>query len=298
MESLQATALTQEEHLASWTKSSTSMAWNLGPRMTAVESSQDKIEFEISSLRKDTLDIKSMMTKIYQVENVTKAKTNKPPSHTEEEHAAMEEEPTNVVLIKIVKPTKILTLEIQPITTIISTSQPEPSVPQREGKAIIQAHLDKEEKFKKAVEEAKQFKMTKTEVIKVIQEEAEKIGLNPKKIISAKAVPGQVASQSSGRKRKHMELEPEIKVHGLECNRSVPNGVSFVKNMVIKELEYGIFFTDVFHDQAFQRWNDIHKFRVDYLVSYLVRDSIVKNQENDIFGLKLRKLIDEHPDQE
>nr|GFC61065.1 hypothetical protein [Tanacetum cinerariifolium] len=51
----------------------------------------------------------------------------------------------------------------------------------------IQAHLDKEEKIKKAVEEAKLFEMTKTEVIKVVQEEAEKIGLDPKKIISAKA---------------------------------------------------------------------------------------------------------------
>ncbi|GJS99619.1 hypothetical protein Tco_0820789 [Tanacetum coccineum] len=41
------------------------------------------------------------------------------------------------------------------------------------------------------------------------------------------------------RKRKHMELEPEIKVPRLECNRSLPNGVPFVNNMVIKEPEYG-----------------------------------------------------------
>ncbi|GKF82493.1 hypothetical protein Tco_0244149, partial [Tanacetum coccineum] len=50
----------------------------------------------------------------------------------------------------------------------------------------IQAHLDKEEKVKKVAEEAKLFEMTKTVVVKVVQEEAEKIGLNPKKIISAK----------------------------------------------------------------------------------------------------------------
>ncbi|GJZ57625.1 hypothetical protein Tco_0613119, partial [Tanacetum coccineum] len=36
-------------------------------------------------------------------------------------------------------------------------------------------------------------------------------------------------------------------------------------NMVIEEPEYGIFFTDVFGDQAFQRWNDIHKVGVDSL---------------------------------
>ncbi|GJZ27661.1 retrovirus-related pol polyprotein from transposon TNT 1-94 [Tanacetum coccineum] len=232
VESLQATALTQEEQLASWAKSSTSMAWNLSPRITAVE-------------------------KIYQS---LKADTKEASSHTEREHAAMEEEPKNAVPITTVKPTEIPTLKVQPIITIISTSQPEPFVPQREGKAIvtddqpedqrklvpaskeIQAHLDKEEKIKKAVEEAKMFEMTKTEVIKVVPEEAKKIGLYPKKIISVKAV----ASQSSGRKRKHMELEPEIKVAWLECNRSLHDGVPFVNNMVIEEPEYGIFFIDVF----------------------------------------------------
>ncbi|GKC47048.1 hypothetical protein Tco_1064770 [Tanacetum coccineum] len=64
-------------------------------------------------------------------------------------------------------------------------------------------------------------------------------------------VPKQASSQTSGRKRKHMKLEPEVKVHGLECDRSLPEGVSFVNNMVIEEPEYGIFFTDVFGDHAF-----------------------------------------------
>nr|GEY75229.1 hypothetical protein [Tanacetum cinerariifolium] len=66
-------------------------------------------------------------------------------------------------------------------------------------------------------------------------------------------VPGQVASQFSRRKRKHRKLEPDIKVPGLEFNRSLPDGVPFVNNMVIEEPKYGIFFTDVFGDQAFQR---------------------------------------------
>ncbi|GJX73964.1 hypothetical protein Tco_0312559 [Tanacetum coccineum] len=51
----------------------------------------------------------------------------------------------------------------------------------------INAHLEKEDKINKAAEEAKMFEMTKTEVIKVVQEKAEKIGLDPKTIISAKA---------------------------------------------------------------------------------------------------------------
>nr|GEV93436.1 hypothetical protein [Tanacetum cinerariifolium] len=111
-------------------------------------------------------------------------------------------------------------------------------------------------------------------------------------------VPKQVSSQTSERKRKHMKLEPEIKVPGLECNRSLPVGVSFVSNMVIEEPEYRIFFTYVYGDQAFQRWDDIQKVGIDSLVSYLVMASIVKTEENARFSLKLRKLIADHLDQE
>ncbi|GJT89216.1 retrovirus-related pol polyprotein from transposon TNT 1-94 [Tanacetum coccineum] len=83
-------------------------------------------------------------------------------------------------------------------------------------------------------------------------------------------VPEQASSQTSRRKRKRMELEPKVKVHGLECNKSLPEGVLFVNNMVIEDPEYGIFFIDVF----------------------------VRTQENARFFLKLRKLIANHPDQE
>ncbi|GKG30347.1 hypothetical protein Tco_0420245 [Tanacetum coccineum] len=65
-----------------------------------------------------------------------------------------------------------------------------------------------------------------------------------------------------------MELEPGVKVHGLEFDRSLPEGVHFVNNMVIEEPEYGIFFMDV------------------------------KTKENARFSLKLIKLIADHPDQE
>ncbi|GJR27213.1 hypothetical protein Tco_1103445 [Tanacetum coccineum] len=96
----------------------------------------------------------------------------------------------------------------------------------------------------------------------------------------------------------HQEKFVRILMNQLE---SLIEGVPFVNNMVIKELnkpEYGIFFTDVFGDQAFQRWNDIHKVGVDSLVSYLVMALMVKTSGNAWFGLKLRKLIAEHLDQE
>ncbi|GKB52187.1 hypothetical protein Tco_0902940 [Tanacetum coccineum] len=95
-----------------------------------------------------------------------------------------------------------------------------------------------------------------------------------------------------------MEVEPKVKVPGLECNRSLPKGVPFVNHMVIKEPEYVIFFIDVFGDQEFQRWDDIHKVRVDSLISYLVMALMVKTKENLRLYLKLRKMIADHPDQD
>nr|GEW10702.1 copia protein [Tanacetum cinerariifolium] len=294
-----------------------------------------------------------------------RAYTEKPPPYTEGEHVTIEDdakkpesekakkEPTKVVPISTDPILEIPTPEVQPITTIISTSQPEPRVPQREGKAI--ATDDQPKVQTKLVRASKIVREDLDEPISVIQEEAEKIGLDSKTIISTKAgekfkkahdakhqvlkrehslkskramelrkkrfeqyiwttssrlrpepitdsalpapTPEQAPSESSGRKRKHMELQPKIKVHGLECNRSLPKGILFVNNMVIEEPEYGIFFTDVFGDQAFQRWNYIHKVRVDSLVSYLVMALVIKTQKNAMFSLKLRKLIIEHPDQ-
>ncbi|GJS94662.1 hypothetical protein Tco_0801630 [Tanacetum coccineum] len=305
-----------------------------------------------------------MMTKIYQAFKVppTQAITSITP-HPESSHAAPRIDKRKGIATELDEdPSK----KLVPASSIV---RPDPDEP------------DKEEQIKKAEKQVRLFELTRPEVIKVVQEEAEKIGLDPKKITSAKAelnkkraeqymwtmtnrikpetitdvkihpnskpavlsvyrnndkrnydvhdpfkpddflrkryerlnkipkelgIPSthpasvikQASSQTSGRKRKRMELEPETKVPGLECNRSLPEGVLFVNNMVIEEPEYGIFFTDVFGDQAFQRWNDIHKVGVDALVSYLVMASMVKTKENARFSLKLRKLIADHPAQE
>nr|GFA95535.1 hypothetical protein [Tanacetum cinerariifolium] len=95
-----------------------------------------------------------------------------------------------------------------------------------------------------------------------------------------------------------MKLEPETRILGLECNRALFENVSLVNNMVIEVPMYGIFFTDEFADQAFQRWSDIDKVGMEALVSYLVAASMVKSPKNARFNMKLRKLIAEHPDQE
>ncbi|GJZ56636.1 hypothetical protein Tco_0611829 [Tanacetum coccineum] len=95
-----------------------------------------------------------------------------------------------------------------------------------------------------------------------------------------------------------MELKPKIKVPSLECNRILPEGVLFINNMVIKEPEYGMFFIDVFGDKAFHIMSDINKVGVDALLTYLMMDSNITTPKNTRFCLKLRKLIEEHPDQE
>nr|GEU92849.1 hypothetical protein [Tanacetum cinerariifolium] len=91
--------------------------------------------------------------------------------------------------------------------------------------------------------------------------------------------------------RKHIELELEIKIIGLECNRSLLKNVPLVNNMVIEEPEHEIFFTDEFGDQAFQRWSDIDKVRMEALVSYLVAASIVQSPENARFSMKQKNSL-------
>nr|GEZ55857.1 hypothetical protein [Tanacetum cinerariifolium] len=121
---------------------------------------------------------------------------------------------------------------------------------------------------------------------------------NKKNAVSALYALEQDPSQTSRRKKKHMELEPETRISGLECNRALLKNIPFVNNMVIKESKYGIFFTHEFGDQAYQRWSDIDKVGMEALVLYLVAASMVKSPENARFSMKLRKLIAEHLDQE
>ncbi|GJU42005.1 hypothetical protein Tco_1194962 [Tanacetum coccineum] len=427
------------------------------------------IKSDISSLKQDTSVIKSMMSEIYQA---FKGQASTPLSSVPLTTLAITELPATVGGIMIHRLTLknlLLTLrgsispltdpileiptEVQPITTIISTSQPEPSVPKREGKAIatddqpeVQTKLVPASKevrpdpdapilIKKDTEEAKLFKMTKTEVIKVVQEEAEKIRLDPKTIISAKAgekikkaqdakhqvlksehsqkakramelrkkrfeqyiwttssglrlepitdvkihpnskpavltfyrandkrnfqvhnpfkfadfgvteldelgpiiqkkkntivkdlmtflgkryerlkkipeelgiqsalpvpVPEQAPSESSVRKRKHMELKPEIKILRLECNRSLHEGVLFVNNMVIEEPEYGIFFTDVFDDimesvisceTAKATWTDLAKPTESLSQTYTRYKTLINELANDGVNLSRHEI--------
>ncbi|GJX21780.1 hypothetical protein Tco_0226225 [Tanacetum coccineum] len=99
------------------------------------------------------------------------------------------------------------------------------------------------------------------DLINSLSQRYERIRRIPKELGIKSALPAleQASSQSSRKKRKHIELEPETKIPRLECNQPLPERVPFVNNMVIEEPEHGIFLTDEFGDQAFQRWSDIDK---------------------------------------
>ncbi|GJY43506.1 hypothetical protein Tco_0431719 [Tanacetum coccineum] len=381
---LQAHALEQDEELASWAKSSTNMAWNL-----------------------DTSSIKSMMTEMYNAfrgqscldpsgnvtltlalthipanvegENATHTATEEPPSHTKGETDANNQE-------KPEEPKQSTDANIEEGKCIATDDQAEDQ--RKLVKASFIVHPDPDEP--KADEEARLSAISKPEVIKVVHEEAKKLGIHLKEAITTKA--GELfkkAQEHAVLKRQHTKkvrkylklgkhkydsymwtissrLKPkpitDIKIHPKTKlvvitvyrgndgrNFDVHNPFLFgefgifeldelrefipkKKNAVVKDLmnslsrryerlrkiheeliihsalpapapeqalsQYGIFFTDEFGDQGFQRWSDIDKVGMEALVSYLVATTMVKSLENARFGMKLRKLIAEHPNQE
>ncbi|GJW31293.1 hypothetical protein Tco_0051325 [Tanacetum coccineum] len=118
-------------------------------------------------------------------------------------------------------------------------------------------------------------------------------GINPSLLLYE-----QDPSLSSSRKRKALELEPEVRIAGLECNRSLLEGIMFVNNKVIKRPEHVIFFIDAFGDQAFQRISDIYKVEVKSLLGYMVMAGNVSTLEYLEVLCVERNMIDEHLDKE
>ena len=55
----------------------------------------------------------------------------------------------------------------------------------------------------------------------------------------------------SKRKRKQVEQEPEIKVPGLDCDRSLPDGIVFMNNVVFEVPERSLCFSDEYGNPAF-----------------------------------------------
>nr|GEX42443.1 hypothetical protein [Tanacetum cinerariifolium] len=186
-------------------------------------------------------------------------------------------------------------------------------------KASTKAHLDKEEKQKKAAKEARLLEMNKFELIKkaklnvlnkerreklteakelrtkridqigdfrvtewdklgpVIKKKKNKVvgelmtSLGKKyhrlKVIPRKIgitlsllTPRQVLYPALGRNKIAHE-SPKVCILRLECNRSLPEGVLFVNNLVTELPKNDLFFIDVFGNEAFQRMNNIYKWQ-------------------------------------
>nr|GEX02633.1 hypothetical protein [Tanacetum cinerariifolium] len=171
--SAQTTEILSLEASAAWTKSSTNLAWNLGSRMTAVEISQTALKREVSSLRQDTSEIIYMMAKIYQ------AFKGQPYSA-----------PTGSVTLTLAL-THILANVEGDNATNTATEEPPSHTEGETGDTTMAIPISSiyptKEKMKKAEEETKLLAMSRPEVMKVVREEAKKLGIDPKELISTKA---------------------------------------------------------------------------------------------------------------
>lgn len=100
----------------------------------------------------------------------------------------------------------------------------------------------------------------------------------------------------SKRKRNLVQMESEIKVPGLDCDRSLPKGINFINNVILEEPERGLCFTDEYGNPTFQRWSDIDRPGIKAMLRYLMMVSPIKSAENVRFCLDLKVIIEEHPD--
>ncbi|GKC34567.1 hypothetical protein Tco_1046951 [Tanacetum coccineum] len=160
----------------------------------------------------------------------------------------------------------------------------------------INEYLEKEDKMKRSEEQAKRLAMTKSEVIKIVQEELKRLELIQRKS----------SLQSLSSTREDLSSKVDHLQNNDKRNFDVHNPFKFADFGITKLDELGpvyerlkkileelgiqsalpapiheqalskssgrkrknmelIFFTDVFGDQAFQRWNDIHKVGVNSL---------------------------------
>ncbi|GJW15302.1 hypothetical protein Tco_0019435 [Tanacetum coccineum] len=207
----------QGKELAAWAKSSTNMAWNLSsklsgqslgsitptltlthipanvegenatntatekpPSHTKGEIEQPKMEIPISSIQPTEVP----PTQAQPITTIT--------THLESSQAApIIDKGKGIETDSDEDPSKKL---MPALTIVCSNPDEEAKVPYMINRKIcylinkeMQDYLDKVKKPRKVAEEERLLAISKPEVIKVVQEEAEKIRLDPKKIVSAKA---------------------------------------------------------------------------------------------------------------
>ncbi|GJS14757.1 hypothetical protein Tco_0409229 [Tanacetum coccineum] len=176
------------------------------------------------------------------------------------------------------------------------------------------------------------FAMTKTEVIKVVREEAEKIGLDPKIIVSAKedvkihpnSKPAVLTVFRNNDKRNFQVHSPfKFTDFGVTKLDGLGPIIQKKKNTIVKDLMISLGKSSI---PILRKKEEAHpKIRVlglecnqrlpegvlivnnmvfeeseygMFFTDVFVMDSMIKTLENVIFYMKLKKLIAEHPDQE
>nr|GEV24563.1 hypothetical protein [Tanacetum cinerariifolium] len=307
-------ALKHDEELATWAKSFTNMAWNLG--------------FKLLGSVTPTLALTHFPTNV-EGENDTNTTAKDPSSHTEGETDAnmqeKSEEPkhsTDAYIEKrygtdkqvedqkkLVKASSIIHPDLDALIPYTINGEVYYLTDEE-----LYAHIDKEEKSKKAKKKARLFAISKPEVIKVLKRQhTEKVRkslelkkhkydnymwtinsiLKPKTItdikiyLKTKLVVVTVFRGTDGRNfdvHKPFAFD-EFGIHELDELREI---IPRKKNVVVQDLM----------NLLSPRWSDIDKVRMKALMSYLVAASMVQAPENARLCLKLKTLIAKHLDQE
>ncbi|GKC21062.1 hypothetical protein Tco_1023212, partial [Tanacetum coccineum] len=187
VKSLQESATNQDKNLREWAQSSEKLAWSMRSRLSEVERSQANLQVSMLSLMQNTHDMKSMMTEMYQA---FKGQPPSAPSSSQTTTLALTDIPANVEGENIETVTEEPTTEV-PVTEepVVNQPIPEEGPSHTEGETanitfegssnhnpLTQLNNpDSNHKFKEEKEK------------KLQQEEAEKIGLDPKKVITQKS---------------------------------------------------------------------------------------------------------------
>lgn len=82
----------------------------------------------------------------------------------------------------------------------------------------------------------------------------------------------------------------------MDCDRSLPDGIVFMNNVVFEVPERGLCFTDEYGNPAFQRWSDMDWVGIKAMMMYLMLASPVRCAENVRFCQDLKAMIEEHPE--
>ncbi|GJS24580.1 hypothetical protein Tco_0453212 [Tanacetum coccineum] len=220
------------EAAKAYTKNSTNLTnlftLSVGPRMTRIENTHAHIQFDIASLKQDTFEIKNIMIEIFCAFKghsfstpsssvptttlaITEEKNDIVTKEVVEKEPAKEPETKNVEKEHVQEPQvtePIPTTIVRPLTK----RAPKLKMIGSSSRFQLTNTILEEEKLEKAARDARLLEMNKFELIKVVHEEATKVGVDPKIISSAKGGKEFVNIQEAKIKVLNREHSEKIKI--------------------------------------------------------------------------------------